>query len=463
MAQENSPARIGKTIVINGEVKGSEDLVLDGRVEGTVNLAENRLTIGPNANIAADLTAKDVLIQGRVQGNIVASGRVELRSEGEVERLRIALPMLDIVTIGAGGGSIGWIDSGGLLRMGPESAGADPGPACYGRGGERPACTDADLVLGYLEPGYFAGGRMQLSVERARKAIMTHIAEPLGLDLEEAAAGMYRVINANMAHGVREITVQRGLDPREFAMVVAGGAGGVHACAIARELDLTRLIVPPTASILCASGMLLSDLAHDLVRSHVTSLDDLAPGGLWTLVAELIAQGEAELRRERVPDDRVDHEIALDLRYLRQYHEVSVRVPRAVIEAEDRAKIAAAFHAEHNRLYGYDMAAEGTSIELIHVRVRSIGRTDKPVLPRVAEGGPDASHALKGKRRAFIPERGRFEEVAVYDGHRLLAGNQLEGPALIERTDTTILVGAGFNARVDPYGTCFLEATTETV
>ena len=177
--------------------------------------------------------------------SLVRDGSPAMNTEGEIDRLRITLPMLDIATIGAGGGSIGWIDHGGLLRMGPASAGAAPGPACYGRGGERPTCTDADLLLGYLDPEFFAGGAMRLDRSRAVTAVREQIADPLGIDLEQAAAGMYGVINANMAHGVREITVKRGLDPREFPMVVAGGAGGIHACMIARELEIPTLWFRP--------------------------------------------------------------------------------------------------------------------------------------------------------------------------------------------------------------------------
>ncbi len=389
--------------------------------------------------------------------SLVRDGRVALKQAGEIARLRIGLPMLDIVTIGAGGGSIGWLDAGGLLRMGPQSAGADPGPACYGRGGTRPTCTDADLLLGYLDPAFFAGGRMRLHEAAARRTIDEAIARPLRLTTEEAAAGMYRVINANMAHGVRELTVQRGLDPREFPMVVAGGAGAVHACGIADELELPHLVVPASASVLCASGMLLGDLQHDYVRSHVALLHELAPGELGRLVGELVARGDAELRREAVSPDRIAHEAALDLRYLKQYHEVTVPVPAALLAADDRDAIAAAFHAEHDRLYGYQLAAEGTAIELINVRVRSLGLTDKPALPRVAAGGdPDA--ALKGRRRAYVAERRQFEQVPVYDGPRLPAGAALSGPALIERTDTTIVIGAGYQARIDDHGSVLIEA-----
>ncbi|MFH1130501.1 MAG: hydantoinase/oxoprolinase family protein [Pseudomonadota bacterium] len=389
--------------------------------------------------------------------SLVRDGAAAMSIEGEIDRLRIALPMLAITTIGAGGGSIGWIDEGGLLRMGPQSAGALPGPACYGRGGEKPACTDADLLLGYLDPKFFAGGKLPLDVGRAQKAIETHIAKPLGLDVEQAAAGMYRVINANMAHGVREITVERGLDPREFPMVIAGGAGALHGCMIAEELEIPTLLVPNAASILCAAGMLLSDLQHDFVRSHISSFDHLDAAKLQGLVTEMVTEGTEQLAREGVDKSKIVHEVALDLRYLKQYHEVTLPVSIEAIEKVNLNAVAKDLHAEHNRLYGYDLATEGTTLELINVRVRSLGKTEKPTLPQLAEGSADSRHALKGHRRAFVPEKNSFEKTPVFDGHKLLSGNHVEGPALIERTDTTIFVSANYAATVDKLGSCFLE------
>jgi N-methylhydantoinase A len=388
--------------------------------------------------------------------SLVRHGAAALRHDGEIDRLRISLPMLDIVTIGAGGGSIGWIDEGGLLRMGPASAGALPGPACYGRGGERPACTDANLILGYLDPAFFAGGQLKLDSAAARRAIDEHIARPLSLSVDDAAAGMYRVINSNMAHGVREITVKRGLDPREFPLVVAGGAGPLHACMIATELGIPTVIVPSAASTLCATGMLLSDLQHDFVRSCVGPLAAIATQRLGTMVNEMAAEGERQLAAEGAAD--IAHEVALDLRYLKQYHEVTLPVPRALLDSGDWRGVAALFHAEHDRLYGYQLAAEGTGLELINVRVRSLGRTSPPTLPRLAQGGPNASHARKGSRRAFVPETNLFADLPVYDGHRLMAGNIIEGPALVERADTTILVSAAYRAQVDEAGSVVLRA-----
>ncbi|GMV13877.1 MAG: hydantoinase/oxoprolinase family protein [Polyangiaceae bacterium] len=389
--------------------------------------------------------------------SLVRGGSVELKAEGEIARLRIALPMLDIVTIGAGGGSIGRVDAGGLLRMGPESAGADPGPACYGRGGQLPTCTDANVVLGYLDPSYFAGGELRLDADASRTAIARHVAEPLGLDVERAAVGMYRVINSNMAHGVREITVKRGLDPREFPMVVAGGAGSLHGTAIASELDIPVVLVPPVASVLCAAGMLLTDQQHDFVRSCISELEKLPKERLQGVVGELTRHGEAQLRRADVPADRIEQRVALDLRYLKQYHEVTVPVSLDAIERGDWSSMIAAFHREHDRLYGYELSAEGTPVELINVRVKSVGRVDKPALPRLPAGTADASHARKKSRRAYVPERDQFEELSVFDGHALRAGNRISGPALIERTDTTIFVSAAYDARFDDYGTAVVE------
>lgn len=392
--------------------------------------------------------------------SVVRNGEAATCNEGEIDRLRIALPMLEISTIGAGGGSIGWIDEGGLLRMGPQSAGANPGPACYGRGGQHATCTDANLLLGYLDPAFFAGGKLSLDVEAARGAIRTQVALPLEVDLEQAAAGMYRVINSNMAHGVREITSKRGLDPREFPLVVAGGAASLHACMIASELEIPTLLVPTTASVLCAAGMLLTDLQHDYVRSYVTPLAKVDPEKLALLVASMTEQGHAELQREGVASARIDHRVALDLRYLKQYHEVTVGVPIDAVDNRERTHVEAItdlFHREHNRLYGYDLQAEGTGLELINVRVRSLGHTDKPELPIVAEGSADAAAAQKGQRRAYVPEKQGFAEMPVFDGHALLAGHVIDGPALIEKADTTLLVSAAYRATVDRHGSCLLE------
>jgi len=389
----------------------------------------------------------------------VAVGAPLVKNDGEIARRRIALPMLDIHTIGAGGGSIGWLDDGGLLRMGPHSAGADPGPACYGRGGERPTTTDANLMLGYLDPGYFAGGTMALDVVAARRAIETHIARPMGLTVEQAAAGMYRVACNNMAQGVREVTIKRGFDPREFPLIPGGGAGPIHGCLICSELGIPLLVVPREASVLCAFGMLMGELRHDFVRTFVARLDaTLDWEALAARVAEMAAEGDRLLADERVPPARRRRLLRLDCRYLKQYHEVSVELPMAAIDRRDPGAIARAFHDEHRRLYGYTLEAERSPMEIINLRLQAIGAVERPELRREAPGAADASVALKGRRRVYLPERDGFGEVPVYDGHALRCGQRVTGPALIEQRTTAIFVSEAYDGVVDTLGSFVLYA-----
>jgi N-methylhydantoinase A len=381
-----------------------------------------------------------------------------LKNDGQIARHKIALPMLDIHTIGAGGGSIGWLDEGGLLRMGPQSAGAAPGPACYGRGGTLPTTTDANVVLGYLDPGYFAGGSMQLDAQAARRAIDEHIARPMGLSIERAAAGMYRVACNNMAQGVREVTIKRGFDPREFPLIPGGGAGPIHGCLICTELGIPLLIVPREASVLCAFGMLMGELKHDFVRTFVARLGQLDWDRLATLVAEMAQEGSALLDGERVARARQRTELRLDCRYLRQYHEVSVQVPLAAVEQRDEAAIARAYHDEHRRLFGYTLEAEGSPVEIINVRLQAIGQTIRPDITRQSPGPADASTAHKGRRSVYIPERDDFAEIDILDGHRMRAGHRVRGPALIEQQTTAIFISDGFDCVVDGLGSFVLYA-----
>lgn len=388
----------------------------------------------------------------------IAVGAALVKNDGEIARHKIALPMLDIHTIGAGGGSIGWLDEGGMLRMGPQSAGADPGPACYGRGGKLPTTTDANLVLGYLDPEFFAGGQMRLDLAAARSAIETHIATPMRLSVEQAAAGMFRVACNNMAQGVREVTIKRGFDPREFPLIPGGGAGPIHGCLICSELDIPLQIVPREASVLCAFGMLMSELRHDFVRTCVARLDNLDWDQLEALVDAMAREGDEALAGERVPASSRRVDLRLDCRYLKQYHEVSVPVPMDAIARRDSAAIAQAFHTEHQRLYGYSLQAEASPVEIINLRLQTIGATERPAYRRQQTGDADASSARKGSRRVYIAERDAFADVPVYDGHRMRCGHQLSGPALIEQQTTAIVISDGFDCQVDALGSFVLYA-----
>lgn len=373
-------------------------------------------------------------------------------TEGEINRLRIALPMLGIVTIGAGGGSIGWVDEGGLLRMGPQSAGSNPGPACYGLGGELPTCTDADLILGYLDKDYFAGGRIPLDYDRAAAAVKEKIADPLGMDVKEAAAGMYRVINVNMASGVREVSVKRGHDPREFPLVVAGGAGPVHAGMIAWELEIPVMIIPKESSIFCAAGMLMSDLKHNFVRTYSSRLDRLDMERFRSIFTKMEREAKELLVSEHIRDESIQIIYSLDMRYVKQYHEVNVEITRDELEKGDIDSIAVKFHPEHDRLFGYSLQEEGTPIELINLRLQSIGHTAKPKFGQEKYGSRDPKDAFKKRRSVYLPRKKVYEEIPVYDGHRLVYGHEVLGPAVIEQVNTTTFITPEYNVQCDRYG-----------
>lgn len=371
---------------------------------------------------------------------------------GEINRLRLALPMLNVVTIGAGGGSIGWIDEGGLLRMGPQSASSDPGPACYSLGGQDPTCTDADLVLGYLDPDFFAGGRIKLDVGKAITAIEEKIAKPLGYSLQEAAAGMYHVINVNMAAAVREVAVKHGQDPRDFPLVVAGGAGPNHACMIALELEIPVLIVPRESSIFCAAGMLMSDLKHNFVRTYAVLLNEADRKTFHLLFEEMKTEGKNLLISEGLKEEAIEYRYSLDLRYSKQYHEVEVEISEDELNSFDVESMAARFHPAHNALYGYSLEDKKTPIELINMRLVCIGRTQKPEFKGQRYAGDDPSRAHKGERSVYLPYAREYRTVPVFDGLAMEFGNRVEGPAIIEQVNTTTFVTPEFNVLTDRYG-----------
>ena len=381
-------------------------------------------------------------------------------TSGEINRLKLALPMLNVVTIGAGGGSIGWIDEGGLLKMGPQSAGANPGPACYGLGGELPTCTDADLVLGYLDKDFFAGGRIPLDLEKSRKAIKTHVAGPLSLDLEEAAAGMYSVINVNMAAAVREVSVKQGFDPRDFPLVIAGGAGPNHACMIALELEIPVMIIPKESSIFCAAGMLRSDLKHDMVSTYVTEIGAADPARFKNTFDGLKAQGIEILKSEGIPENQIRYIWSLDLRYVKQYHEVNVKITSDEINKADFGAITSRFHQKHHTLFGYSLKEEQTPVELINCRIMCIGQTQKPEFQLESYSGSDPSGAFKKVRRVFLPLQKKYDELNVFDGAKLQFGHKVSGPAIIEQINTTTFVTPEYNLLVDKFGsyTMYLKA-----
>ncbi len=426
----------------------------------TMRMAANTLLSGPAAGPVAGLSFVEphgysdcitVDMGGTsFDAALIVDRQPHVVTDGRINGHLLALPMLDIHTIGAGGGSIGWIDSGGFLRMGPQSAGAMPGPACYGRGGARPTSTDADLVLGYLTPDFFLGGKLNLYPGLARTAIAQHVAQPLGMSIEEAAAGMYAVINNNMADGIRAISIQRGYDPRDFPLVVAGGAGPIHAAVIAQELEIPLLLIPRASSIFCAAGMLLSDLKHNYVRTFPTALNALDEHVLRDLCTTMAAEAYKTLSAEHVEPERQHLHFSLDLRSVGQFHEVNIPLLTSEIETFDRHAIIDRFQARHDQLYGYSVPE--TPLELVSIRLTAIGETEKPRLPRQQRQSPDAERAMRGQRHVYSPDKRNFELVPVYNGDELNYGNRVTGPAIIEQVTTTIFVPSSYQVVCDPFG-----------
>jgi N-methylhydantoinase A len=345
--------------------------------------------------------------------------------------------MVDVHTVSAGGGSIAWVDAGGALRVGPRSAGADPGPAAYGRGGTEPTVTDANLYLGYLPDGAELGGEVRLDRDLA-EAALARVGAKAGLDVEETARGIVRVADAEMTRALRVISVERGLDPRELTLVAFGGAGGLHACSLAEELDIGRILVPLAAGVLSALGLAISEVRRDLVSPLLTELEAADPAALEACFARL----DADARERLTGEGRLSLARLADLRYQGQSFELTV-------EAEALEELAARFHAEHERRYGYRMEEE--AVELVSLRLVATVPREKPEL----SGASPRRKERPARRHASLDDG--WSELDVHDRAALGVGSRLEGPAVVEFAESTLLVRPGWRATVDEVGTLDLE------
>jgi N-methylhydantoinase A len=379
--------------------------------------------------------------------------------EGRGGGYPVRTPVLDLVEVGAGGGSEAWIDAGGALRVGPRSAGADPGPACYGRGGSTPTVTDANLLLGRLSPTFFLGGEIPLDPEAGRRA-MARCAGPLGLDLEQAAAGIVEIANAHMIGAMRLVSVQRGYDPRDFVLVAFGGAGPLHANAMARALGIPKVLVPPSPGIASAIGLLMTDVKHEFAATRRQTLAGLTPAALEALFDDFAARGNTLLEREGVAAAQRRMTRSADLRYRGQSHELTVPVPSGPLAPTDLDRLAEQFHAAHERAYGY--AAREDAIELVTVRLTAIGVSPRPRRAPLARRRGDDPRAVKGRRPVWFAEAAGFIPCAVVDRARLCWGDVVPGPAVIEELDSTSLVHPGYRADVDEVGNLLLSAEERT-
>jgi len=422
------------------------NLVESGPVGGVIGAAAIGELIGEPNLITLDIggtTAKASLVE---HGKIRHTGDYSIERTPTFAGYPIKVPVVDIVEIGAGGGSIAWIDAAGALKVGPRSAGADPGPACYGRGGTEPTVTDASVVAGRINPGYFLGGRIALDADQARRALAP-IAERFGVELAEAALGVIRIADASMIHLLKLVSVRRGRDPRDFAIVAFGGGGSMHACALARDLRVPRVIVPPSPGHFSAWGMLASDLRHDAVQTRFARADRLGKdeqAEVWRDLEGrlLVTFGEEGLAPEQV----VFHRFA-DMRYAGQEHTVTVPVSNG-----DTAGLERRFHELHEQLYAFRLTSP---IEFVNFRLTGLGAVRKPNPVRMRAGGK-AEAALKGARDVDFDRLGR-QEARVYDRARLGAGAELEGPAVVEEPAATTVVLPGQRLRVDEYGNLIVE------
>jgi N-methylhydantoinase A len=378
---------------------------------------------------------------------VVQSGAPLVASEGTIGPYPVRTPMVDVSTIGAGGGSIAWIDGAGGLRVGPVSAGADPGPACYGRGGDQATVTDANLLLGYLDPAQFAGGLMTLDVPAAERAVGA-LAQRLHLDTIRAAAGIHRVITARMADQIRLVTIKRGYDPRRFALVALGGAGPVHGAALADELGMPEVLVPEAPGVLAAFGLLAAAIEHHHARTLQCRAEALDLDAVNRCLAELDAAGRERMREEGIAASAVQVAYTADMRYLGQAYELEVPIAVPLTAAAVSGSVRD-FHTAHERVYGYARAQQ--PVEFVNFRAVHRYPLPPPAIRPLARVAASTEDARVGERRAYFAPDG-FVATAIYERARLSVGGQIAGPAIVEQLDTTTVIPPAHYAVVDHSG-----------
>ena len=421
-------------------------------IADSVRLAAGAVLSGPAGGIAGSRHAARLLGEGNLitfdMGGtstdiaLLEDGEPHLTGDKAVGASRVALPSIDIHTLGAGGGSIARVDAGGILHVGPESAGAVPGPACYGRGGTAATVTDANLVLGLLDPAGFLGGRARLDPKAGRAAVEA-VARRLGLDVMAAAEGVHRVVNTNMAEGIRLVSVRRGADPRRFALLSFGGAAGLHITEVARMLEIGRVVVPRVASVLSAWGMLATDLRYEFVRTHVGEAGQVGAARLRRLFSAMETEGRRRLGKTFA--GQIDVRRSVDMRYGEQTFEIQVSLDGVDMDAKDlMARVVERFHERHEEIYTY--SAPGQDVVLVNARAAVIGRL--PALPAEPERRAVAPAAPRS-RRVYL---GRWMEIPVHDMDALAEGQEVKGPAIFESATTTVLIRARERAVVTRQG-----------
>ncbi len=430
----------GGAIGLDAAARAPVKLLLSGPSGGVLAAQKLARSLGAPDVVGVDMggTSYDV--------SVVSGGARAVVTQGEIDGLPVRVPMVEMHTIGAGGGSIAHLDASGRLQVGPRSAGAVPGPVCYGRGGTEPTVTDVNLILGRLDPATFLGGRFALDLEGARAALRDRIETPLGLTPDRAATGILAVVNAKLAASIKFALFAKGLDPRDFALMSFGGAGGLHACEVAEELGVTRVIFPRDPSTFSAHGILFSDIRHDLSRTEILGLTpDILPA-LNAMAKELLARGAALLDADRIPQERRRLLLTADLRYAGQAFELMIPVPEGPLDATTLGTLRERFEESHRQRFSFDDPEE--AVELVTLRLAAIGALE------TGDRAPTASltpaPAAPACRRVHVD--GGWRETPVHRQSSLAAGAELEGPAIVEQEYTTLLIPGGWTLTVAETG-----------
>ena len=434
----------GGSMTVDVAKKYAAQLINSGPAGGAIAAAFISRITGNEMAIGADMggTTFDI--------SIIDRSMPKTTTWGGVTEYPIKLPMVDLKTIGAGGGSIAWVDEGGVLNVGPISVGSNPGPACYGWGGDRPTVSDANLVLGRLNPHYFLGGKLPLYPERARKAIEEHVADKMGLSVEDAALGIIRIVNANMVKGISANSVEKGYDLREFVLITMGGAAALHAANMAKELGIGTVIVPPMCGNFSAVGLVVADIQHNYVKTLAKKDYEIEPHELLNIFRGMEEEGLKQLREEGVKEDDIISEWSADLRYEGQSWELNFPIePADPFDRGNMRKIMDDFHQLHQRIYFYSERNE--TVEFVNLRVKSVGKNPALTLPK-GQGGLDrATEAMKETRDVHFEGTG-WLPIPIYERERLSVGSRLKGPCIIEETISTALLPPGWSGLVDEYG-----------
>jgi N-methylhydantoinase A/oxoprolinase/acetone carboxylase beta subunit len=418
-------------------------LFLSGPAAGVVGALDAGRAVGIDDLITVDIggTSCDVAL--------ITGGAPLHRAESTIAGYEVRVPSVDITTIGAGGGSIAWLDASGALRVGPESAAAEPGPACYDRGGIRATVTDASLILGYIDPDYFAGGALRLAPERAREVVARTVATPLGLSVERAALGIHRVLNAQMAEAIRLVSIGSGIDPRGYALLPLGGGGPLHACALARELGVTTIAVPRHPGVLSAAGLLSAPIEHEVSAAFQRDLGATSWPEVRAVLDRLDEDCGGRMRAENVPAERTRIRYAADLCYIGQSHHLEI--PLNAADPDPLGLLYRDFLAAHDRIYGYSTPSPARIVNLRTVHLCPVERRLSGSLE------PTGSNSPRKPGRRILTVDGPAT-AAVYGRASLTPGAAIAGPAIIEQIDTTVLIEAGWQGIVAPNGTLLLNA-----